>query len=130
MYPDLSKEIQARQDFQRARFRAVVEEAIARLRGQSAQLLSYEAIQQNLKGIPSADRKLRDIPLDAIVGSVGRPDDFTRRFNPRMDNDEGRWTRVEMAMLDTAGVPPIEVYQVGEYYFVLDGNHRVSAARQ
>ncbi|MCZ7670816.1 MAG: universal stress protein [Chloroflexi bacterium] len=29
-----------------------------------------------------------------------------------------------------AGVPPIEVYQVGEAYFVKDGNHRVSVARQ
>jgi uncharacterized ParB-like nuclease family protein len=27
-------------------------------------------------------------------------------------------------------MPPIEVYQVGEAYFVIDGNHRVSAARQ
>ena len=26
--------------------------------------------------------------------------------------------------------PPIDVYQVGESYFVLDGNHRVSIARQ
>jgi nucleotide-binding universal stress UspA family protein len=28
------------------------------------------------------------------------------------------------------GLPPIEVYQIGEVYFVLDGNHRVSVARQ
>ena len=28
------------------------------------------------------------------------------------------------------GLEPIEVYKVGEVYFVLDGNHRVSIARQ
>jgi hypothetical protein len=33
-------------------------------------------------------------------------------------------------MVSTQDMPPIEVYQVGEAYFVVDGNHRVSAARQ
>ena len=30
-------------------------------------------------------------PLDAIVGSVGRYQDFTRTFLPKHDSDQDRW---------------------------------------
>lgn len=118
------------QDFRRARRRAMLEQIFARLTGKSADLLSYEQVRQELRATGRKKRELKDIPLDAIVGSVGRYTDFTRSFLPRQDSDEGRWTRVQRAMTGLEGVPPIEVYQIGEVYFVLDGNHRVSVARQ
>lgn len=34
------------------------------------------------------------------------------------------------ALASTRGWPPIEVYQIGNLYFVKDGNHRTSVARQ
>jgi nucleotide-binding universal stress UspA family protein len=37
---------------------------------------------------------------------------------------------VKTALEAAAGWPPIDVYKVGEVYFVVDGNHRVSIARQ
>jgi nucleotide-binding universal stress UspA family protein len=49
---------------------------------------------------------------------------------PRQDSDEGRWAGVKVATTGLVGLPPIDVYQIGEVYFVLDGNHRVSVARQ
>ena len=121
---------QALNDFNRARGRAIVETVMARLTGKSIDLLSYEDVSQKLKAEGRADRGLRDIPLDAIVGSVGRYTDFTRSFLPRSDASKHRWARVEAAAGDLAGLPPIEVYQIGDAYFVLDGNHRVSVARQ
>jgi nucleotide-binding universal stress UspA family protein len=120
----------AAQDFRRARRRAVIQELIARLRGKSTGLLSYEEVRQTVKARGSAARGLQEIPLDAIVGSVGRYSDFTRDFLPLMDETEARWVRVNLAAYDQSGVPPIEVYKIGEVYFVLDGNHRVSVARQ
>jgi nucleotide-binding universal stress UspA family protein len=78
----------------------------------------------------SSRRQLRDIPLAAIVGSVGRATDFTRDFLPRNESDADRWARVKAAIVSQEGVPPIEVYQIGQTYFVLDGNHRVSVARE
>lgn len=121
---------QAMEDFHRARRRAVLERILATLSGRSADLLSYEDVLKKLKEKGRASRGLKDIPLDAIVGSVGRYQDFTRTFLPRRDEDIHRWTRVQMAMNSMTGVPPIEVYQIGDAYFVLDGNHRVSVARQ
>ena len=73
---------------------------------------------------------LQDIPLDKIVGSVGRHKDFTGTFLPKMGEMKERWSRVYAKMNSMEGVPPIEVYQVDDVYFVRDGNHRVSVARE
>src|SRR5690606_4806324 len=55
---------------------------------------------------------------------------FDRWFLPRSDNLKNRWSRVDQAMQDAIHLPPIDVYQLGGIYFVRDGNHRVSVARQ
>jgi nucleotide-binding universal stress UspA family protein len=117
-------------DFHRARRQAALQYIMARLTGKSADLLSFEDVRQKLKAKEGGARRLKDIPLDAIVGSVGRYTDFTRSFLPRRDSDQERWARVQIAATGLVGLPPIEVYQIGEVYFVLDGNHRVSVARQ
>jgi nucleotide-binding universal stress UspA family protein len=117
-------------DFHRARRQAALETIMARLTGKSVDLLSYEDVRQKLKAREGGTRRLRDIPLDAIVGSVGRYTDFTRGFLPRQGGTQERWAKVQVAATGLVGLPPIEVYQIGEAYFVLDGNHRVSVARQ
>jgi nucleotide-binding universal stress UspA family protein len=118
------------QDFRRARRQAAMEQIMARLTGKSADLLSYEEVQKKLGVKVKGKQTLKEIPLDAIVGSVGRYADFTRSFLPRQDSDADRWARVKVAQTSLSGLPPVEVYQVGDAYFVLDGNHRVSVARQ
>jgi len=117
-------------DFQSAWHRAAVQEILARFTRKSAQLLSYDEVAEKLKLRIRTERGTQNIPLDAIVGSVGRYTDFTRTFLPRRGEDQERWARVKTAMEEGVGLPPIEVYKVGEVYFVIDGNHRVSIARQ
>ncbi|MEM7331647.1 MAG: universal stress protein [Chloroflexota bacterium] len=121
----------ALRDFQKARQQAAIQQILARLRGESTELLNYDDISQQLKvtGAP-IERGLQEIDLDRIVGSVGRYEDFTRSFLPKKDGNQERWVGVKTAVSDMTGIPPIEVYQVGESYFVQDGNHRVSIARQ
>lgn len=121
---------QAAIDFRRARSQAHLQDILARLSGRPNDLIAFEDARRSLRGHLGGERELREIPLDAIVGSVGRYSDFTRQFLPRRRGDEGRWSRVMAAMDDPRGTPPIRVYQIGEAYFVLDGNHRVSVARQ
>ncbi len=107
-----------------------MEQIVARFTGKSADLLSYDEVRKKLRAVEEAGTELRNIPLDAIVGSVDRYSDFTRSFLPRRDSDKDRWTRVQVAVTEPTGLPPIEVYQVGDAFFVHDGNHRVSVARQ
>ena len=118
----------ALRDFSDARQQAMLQEVLARLTGKSIELLSYEEVAHKLRLTERAERGVQAIPLEAIVGSVGRYTDFTRTFLPRQKNDQERWARVKTAFAE--GLPAIDVYKVGEVYFVLDGNHRVSIARQ
>jgi nucleotide-binding universal stress UspA family protein len=121
---------QAIQDFRNARRRAIIEQIVARLTGRSADLLAYDEVRTRLKVAATEPRVLKEIPLDAIVGSVGRYTDFTRSFLPRSEDDQTRWVRVRVKIDELAGLPPIDVYQIGQVYFVRDGNHRVSVARE
>lgn len=118
------------QDFYRARNKAMMKEIIARITGESIDLLSYDEVRDKLKVKGVSEKGLRDIQLDAIVGSLGRYNDFTRDFLPRKDTTKDRWTRIKLIASGLIGLPPIEVYQIGGSYFVKDGNHRVSVARQ
>jgi nucleotide-binding universal stress UspA family protein len=121
----------ALQDFNNARRKASIQEILARLAGKSNELLSYNEVAEKLKLNVRTDSGTYDIPLKAIIGSVGRYTEFTRNFFPLKDRNQQRWARVKVALEDMegAGLPPIEVYKVGEVYFVIDGNNRVSVAR-
>jgi len=124
--------IRALDDYRKARRKAAIDELLARISGapQESSLLSYEEVRQQLQAVEKSPQRLKDIPLDAVVGSVGRYHDFTRKYLPKASIDEKRWARVMASSQDLTGLPPIEVYQIGEVYFVKDGNHRVSVARQ
>ena len=130
MTDDASGGVGSANDFDRARRRARLRDVLGALSGSQRQLLSYEDVRRRLRAVESASKELREIPLDAIVGSVGRYQDFTREFLPRQDAGRERWVRVKRAMTGMQGVPPIEVYRIGDAYFVKDGNHRVSVARE
>ena len=119
------------QDFQAARNKAGIQEILSRLAGKSNSLLSYEEVAEKLRLKIRSEGGIKSIPVAAIAGSVGRTTDFTRSFLPRRNDDQQRWARVKTAFDNSEEkLPPIEVYKVGEVYFVVDGNHRVSVARQ
>lgn len=121
----------AREDFRQARQQAALQDLFARFTGQSADLLSFEDVRRKLRATDTTERGLQEVPVSAIVGTTGRYTDFTRTFLPRGGVDEGRWARVKAATeTEAAGLPPVELYKIGAAYFVKDGHHRVSIARQ
>ncbi len=117
-------------DFKKARDRAAIENLVARLSSRSSELLSYEDVRQKVRATGVVSHSLQDVPLDAIVGSVNRYTDFTRRFLPKRDSDQSRWANVYQATSESAGLPPVDLYKIGEVFFVQDGHHRVSVSRQ
>ena len=116
------------EDFRDARRRAALERIWSTLTGASTHLIQFQQVEDQLQYEQSQKLGLMDVPLDAIVGSVSRPDDFTRKFFPKNAIDQVRWQRVKQGMAQT--IRPIDVYQIDQAFFVLDGNHRVSVARQ
>ncbi len=70
----------------------------------------------------------REVPLDAVVGSVARPEEFDAHFRPRRRTD--RWARTRARFDAGQFPPPVELIQLGDLYFVEDGHHRVAVARE
>lgn len=118
-------------EFNRARRKALLEEIVAGIRGSHLDLLSFEEVVQKLRLRNTVNRGLQDIPLAQIAGSCGRYTDFTRTFTPRRaGRDKERWRQIYTLAVTGKGFPPIEVYKIDQVYFVRDGNHRVSVARE
>ena len=120
---------QARNDVEGARRHALFGQLIAYLRGEENHLIPFEWVRHLH---PRSERYggTKAIPLEAIIGSVDRYSDFDQQFLPLEDHLDERWINVRSAQLEGRELPPIEVYKVGDAYFVKDGNHRVSVARK
>jgi hypothetical protein len=69
------------------------------------------------------------VPIKQIIGSENRVYDFDAHFNPRREHIAERWIGVAKARLTGVPLPPVDLVQVGEGYYVRDGHHRVSVAR-
>jgi len=117
-------------DFYSACLQAVIEDIGARITGTSSDLLQYDEVRRRFNGIEMPNRELREIPLNAIVGSVDRSQDFSRKLLPLNMRNRERWVKVRSLTDNLLGLPPIDVYQIGEVYFIIDGHHRASVARE
>lgn len=123
--------VRSESEFGHARLKGFLEVMLAMLRGHDMHLLSFDEVIEKLRLRQSIYRGLEDIPVDQIVGSTGRYEDFTRHFLPRAGDrrNKERWRNIYTLAVTGKGFPPIDVYKIDEVYFVKDGNHRVSVAR-
>jgi hypothetical protein len=119
----------AEEDWKNARRKVIYQKVVCAVTHCSVDMRSFEDVRNRLHLNEERYRGLEEIPLDRIRGSVGRYDDFTSTFLPRKGHMRERWQRVDKLVME-GKTPPIEVYQVDQSYFVIDGNHRVSTARQ
>ncbi len=117
-------------DYGRVRRRAWWRDAVAKLVGRQNQLLSYESVKQSLKLGGPIYRGVKTVPVAQIIGSVDRYRDFDNVFLPKQDNTAGRWKSIARAFYSDVDLPPVRLYKVGDAYFVVDGHHRVSVARE
>lgn len=121
---------QDRADFGSARLRAFFRNVLAFVRGQRNQLLSYDDVREKLRIGGPIYRGMKTVPVAQIVGSVNRYREFDRAFLPLQSFTAIRWQKINRAFYDEVSLPPVLLYKVGEVYFVVDGNHRVSVARE
>jgi len=117
-------------EFERARHRAAWNRVVSFVTGKPSLLLPFSLVRDKLGVESAAYDGIREIPLDKIIGSVNRYRDFDRQFLPRRSALAERWSHVRRSFDEEFGFAPIRVYQVGDVYFVIDGNHRASVARQ
>jgi hypothetical protein len=117
-------------DYGRVRRRAWWRDVVARMAGRQNQLLSYEAVKRSLKLGGPIYRGVKTVPVAQIVGSVDRYRDFDNVFLPKQDSTANRWKSIARAFYSDVDLPPVRLYKVSDAYFVMDGHHRVSVARE
>ncbi len=128
MGDELSARIRA--DFSRARFKAFLNRVWSVVSGRPNTLLSYDEVKEKLHIGGPIYRGMKTVRLDQIIGSLNRYHQFDRAFLPTQDETAGRWQRVNRAFYQEVSLPPVVLYKVGQVYFVVDGHHRVSVARE
>jgi hypothetical protein len=117
-------------DFGTARRKAFWHEVLSFMSGRPNRLLSWDEVRDKLHVRGQVYRGMQAVPVEQIIGSVGRYRDFDRVFLPTQDTTAGRWRSIARAYYNDVSLPPVKLYKVGDAYFVLDGNHRVSVARE
>jgi hypothetical protein len=118
-------------DFLRARRRQVLARLGQRLRRQPDDvnlILPFDEVVAALGMRGERSLGLQTISLDSVVGTVDNSRDFDRRFRPTSSRVRGRWENLALAQRRGESIPPIDVFLVGDMYFVKDGHHRVSIA--
>jgi hypothetical protein len=121
---------QTRSDFSRARFKAFMNRIRSIISGQPTTLLSYDEVKAKLHIGGPIYRGVQTVHVDQIVGSLNRYHQFDRAFLPVQDQIASRWQNIDSAFYKDISLPPILLYKVGQVYFVVDGHHRVSVARE
>ena len=119
-----------RSDFSRARFKAFLNRIRAVVSGRPTELLSYDDVKAMLHIGGPIYRGVKTVRVEQIVGSLNRYHQFDRAFLPVEDRIASRWESVDRAFYKEISLPPIVLYKVGQIYFVVDGHHRVSVARE
>ncbi|MBC7237148.1 MAG: universal stress protein [Chloroflexi bacterium] len=120
----------AREDYLSARRTAILRGIWSSLTGTSNDLIPFEDLKKALGSAGQHYRGLQPVPLEKIIGSMGRSDDFDRAFLPTQSQTRGKWVSVDSAVREGVTLPPVSLYKVGDAYFVVDGHHRVSVARR
>jgi hypothetical protein len=128
---DLYAEV-AHREWNQARRKALWLQIRSSLSSKKIDLINFDQLSQRFDLGNAAYQGVQKIPVAKIMGSLGRYHDFVQAFLPATESIRHRWEKIAALYLDPSsrGLPPIEVYQVGDGYFVSDGNHRVSVARQ
>jgi hypothetical protein len=125
-------EEQVEKDFSTAPRWALLRQVRSRLRRDNApnRLLCFDEVREfPTAAVGSVYRGTRAVPVEEIGGSVGRCSEFDRDFMPARASSEERWKRIDRAFHRGEELPPVSLYKMGSFYFVLDGHHRVSVAR-
>jgi len=76
------------------------------------------------------DRGIFIVPLNKIIGSVGKCNDFNSQFKPKSHVPPDRLNSLKQALWKRKSLPPVKLYKVKDEYYVVDGNHRIAAARE
>ena len=91
---------------------------------------SFAEEQKKEDAFSRRDHGVQSAPLAQIKGSVGRYRDFDSQFRLFKGRPSERLQNIRKLMRQGKLLPPVKLYQIKNEFFVLDGNHRVAAAKE
>ena len=91
---------------------------------------SFKEQQKKEAAFDSRDRGIRTVPLSRVVGSVCRYQDFDNQFRFKQNSSSERLQWIKESMRLGRSLKPVELFQIKDEYYVLDGNHRIAAAKE
>ena len=105
-------------------------ETLLRFQIRQAHVKSFNEAQEKEGAFDMRDLGVQKVPVDRIVGSVGRYQDFDSRFRMKKHYSQERLDSVRKVMQEGKPLPPVRLYQIKAEYYVLDGNHRIAVAKE
>ena len=120
----------ASQDFEQAYKKGFIRAILNKVTQKRTGLISFDELRTKLDIQNQRDIGMQEIQIEKIIGSLNRYQDFDDSFLPRQTHTRSRWVNIDRVYLQGEYLPPVEVYKIGEFFFVIDGNHRVSVARE
>ena len=97
--------------------------------GRGSEIRSCAEDTAGMGGLAASSRGVQAIPVEQIVGSVGRAHELRPNFMPILKrHGDDRFRAIRALMERGESLPPITVNKLYNSYYVVDGNHRVAAA--
>ena len=117
------------EEFRQLRNKAVRRKLFSWLFGRRHRLINLGEVQKRVKVDTRAHGGIKLVPVDKIRGSINRCHDFDADFRPLQEYTKERWVNIALAYSRDEGLPPVELVDLDDTYFVIDGHHRISVAR-
>lgn len=126
---DLGISTKSEEDFSKVRNKALFNSIQHLLSPEETQLISLTDIKELLHPDNEVYAGMQVVPVEKIIGSEGRYNDFDNLFFPKHSHLKNRWLNIDKAYMKGVILPAVTLYEIGGVYFVRDGNHRVSVAK-
>ncbi|MBP5446988.1 MAG: transcriptional regulator [Treponema sp.] len=126
---DLGISAKSEEDFSKVRNKALFNSIQHLLSPEETQLISLNDIKELLHPDNEVSVGMKTVPVENIIGSEGRYNDFDNLFFPKHSHLKNRWLNIDKAYMKGVILPAVTLYEIGGVYFVRDGNHRVSVAK-
>ena len=126
---DLGISAKSEEDFSKVRNKALFNSIQHLLSPEETQLISLNDIKELLHPDNEVYVGMKTVPVENIIGSEGRYNDFDNLFFPKHSHLKNRWLNIDKAYMQGVILPAVTLYEIGGVYFVRDGNHRVSVAK-
>lgn len=130
LMPDAPSSVRTmNEEYRRLRSQAVQRKLFSMITRRQNRLINLGEVQREVKLKTRTHGGLKLVPIDKIRGSINRCNDFDADFRPLQEYTKERWINIAVAHSREESLPPVDLVEFDEIYFVTDGHHRISVAK-